>query len=218
MKRLACIITLFMLLQQCNAFAYGVLQDDTIKVAPAAKPQQAVDTMRVSICRGIEKFYLYRYDSINMVRSLDSLVIYNPVIKRFNINTSLGNTGSSYFSPFYKNDLSLGFKADIGSRRMFLWQSSDIRFVNSQKRYTRVYYVNGSNKENYIEVEHSQSFGKNLDIGFRYNRINSLGYYTSQQTYYSRLNLYGRLSSRNQRYFLLINGALNSNKDRKSVV
>jgi hypothetical protein len=174
------------------------------------------DTMRVSVFKGIEKFYLYRHDSVNMVRSMDSLVIYHPAIKRGNLNSTLGNVGSSAFSPFYKNDISLGFRVGIDSRRLFLWESGDIRFVNSHKRYSRVNYVNGLKKENYIEVEHSQSFGKNLDIGFRYNRINSLGYYTSQQTYYSRLNFYGRLSSRNGRYLLLFNTALNSNKNQEN--
>jgi len=174
------------------------------------------DTMRVSIFRGIEKFYLYRYDSVNMVRTMDSLVIYHPGIKRTNFNSTLGNVGSSAFSPFYKNDISLGFRVGIDSRRLFIWESGDIRFVNSHKRYSRVNYVNGSKKENYIEVEHSQSFGKNLDIGFRYNRINSLGYYTGQQTYLSRLNFYGRLSSRNQRYLLLFNVAMNSNKNQEN--
>jgi hypothetical protein len=171
------------------------------------------DTMRVSVFRGIEKFYLYRYDSMNMVRTMDSLVIYNPVIKRYNLNTSLGNIGSSVFAPFYNSGIGLGFRVGIDSRRLFIWESGDIRFVNSHKRYSRVNYVNGSKKENYIEVEHSQSFGKNLDIGFRYSRINSLGYYTSQQTYLSKLNFYGRLSSRNQRYLALFNVALNSNKN-----
>lgn len=171
------------------------------------------DTMRVSVFRGIEKFYLYRYDSVNMVRSMDSLVIYNPVIKRYNLNTSLGNICSSVFAPFYNSGIDLGFRVGIDSRRLFMWESGDIRFVNSHKRYSRVNYVNGSKKENYIEVEHSQSFGKNLDIGFRYSRINSLGYYTSQQTYLSKLNFYGRLSSRNQRYLALFNVALNSNKN-----
>ena len=174
------------------------------------------DTMRVSVFRGIDKFYLYRYDSVNMVRTMDSLVIYHPGIKKNNLNSTLGNIGSSLFSPFYKNDVSLGFRVGIDSRRLFLWESGDIRFVNSHKRYSRVNYVNGSKKENYIEVEHSQSFGKNLDIGFRYNRINSLGYYTSQQTYYSRLNFYGRLSSRNGRYLLLFNTALNSTKNQEN--
>ncbi len=174
------------------------------------------DTMRISVFRGIENFYLYRYDSVNMVRSMDSLVIYHLAIKRNNLNSALGNIGSSAFSPFYKNDIALGFRVGIDSRRLFLWENGDIRFVNSHKRYSRVNYVNGSKKENYIEVEHSQSFGKNLDIGFRYNRINSLGYYTSQQTYYSRLNFYGRLSSRNGRYHLLFNTALNSTKNQEN--
>ncbi len=174
------------------------------------------DTMRVSVFRGIRNFYLYRYDSVNMVRSMDSLVIYHPAIKRNNMNSALGNVGSSAFSPFYRSDISLGFKVGIDSRRLFLWENGDIRFVNSHKRFSRVNYVNGSKKENYIDVEHSQSFGKNLDIGFRYNRINSLGYYTSQQTYYSRLNFYGRLSSRNGHYFLLFNTALNSSKNQEN--
>lgn len=174
------------------------------------------DTMRVSVFRGIDKFYVYRFDSINMIRSLDSLVIYRPDIRKYNYNSSLGNVGSSLFSPFYKNDISLGLRVGTDSRRLFLWEDLDIRFVNSHKRYSRVYYVNGSKKENYIEVEHSQSFGNNLDIGFRYNRINSLGYYTAQQTYYSRLNFYGRLSSRNKRYHLLFNTALNSNKNQEN--
>ncbi len=203
-------VILFILCSTVFCFA----QKDT--VGTANPNQQKNDTMRVSVFSGIENFYLYRYDSVNMMRTMDSLVIYNPVIKKYNFNSSLGNIGSSNFSPFYKSDNTLGFKVGIDSRRIFLWESSDIRFVNSHKRYSRVNYVNGSKKENYIEVEHSQSFGKNLDIGFRYNRINSLGYYTSQQTYYSRLNLYGRLTSRNQRYLLLINGALNSNKNQEN--
>ncbi|MCG3164582.1 MAG: hypothetical protein POELPBGB_00341 [Bacteroidia bacterium] len=147
---------------------------------------------------------------------MDSLLIYHPAIKMFNFNSTLGNIGSSVFSPFYKWDYSVGFRVGIDSRRIFIWESSDIRFVNSHKRYSRVNYVNGSKKENYIEVEHSQSFGKNLDIGFRYNRINSLGYYTGQQTYLSRLNFYGRLSSRNSRYLLLFNVALNSSKNQEN--
>lgn len=174
------------------------------------------DTMRVSVFKRIEKFYLYRYDSVKMLRTMDSLIIYNPVIKKHNLNASLGNIGTSVFVPFYTAGIELGFRVGVDSRRLFMWESGDIRFVNSHKRYSRVNYVNGSKKENYIEVEHSQSFGKNLDIGFRYNRINSLGYYTSQQTYYSRLNFYGRLSSRNGRYFLLFNTALNSNKNQEN--
>jgi len=201
-------------------------QNDTVRISAEAErtlrlvtnpeQQKENDTMRVSIFRGIEKFYLYRYDSMNMMRTMDSLVIFHPVIKRYNLNSSLGNIGSSVFSPFYKSDNAIGFRAGMDSRRMYVWESGDIRFVNSHKRYSRVFYVNGSKKENYIEVEHSQSFGKNMDIGFRYNRINSLGYYSSQQTFLSRLNLYGRLSSRNQRYLLLINGALNSSKNQEN--
>lgn len=174
------------------------------------------DTMRVSVFSGIEKFYLYRYDSVNMVRSMDSIVIYYPVIKKYNLNTSLGNVGSSVFVPFYNQGTDLGFRVGIDSRRLFIWESGDIRFVNSHKRYSRVNYVNGSKKENFIEMEHSQSFGKNLDIGFRYSRINSLGYYTSQQTYLSKLNFYGRLSSRNHRYLALFNVALNSTKNQEN--
>jgi len=100
----------------------------------------------------------------------------------------LGNLGTAKFnllSPFREND----------KRLKSLFPAS-----GKSSLYTDIFFVTGSGKENYLDVEHYQNLGKSLKMNLFLTKTSSEGTYQIQETSLSDYNLDLDYSSSKKRY------------------
>ncbi|MBN2682234.1 MAG: hypothetical protein JXR58_06980 [Bacteroidales bacterium] len=124
--------------------------------------------------------------------------IHNPAQKQSVSNTFLGNLGQEAIS----NQLNLKLlQTDFFFLNPFnLYYPNDFFFFNTRKPFTLLNYTGGGNKEYSLGILHTQNVNKNLNIGFQYNLINSLGQYLRQTTKNFSINFFSAYS--NHRYSL----------------
>ncbi|MFA6924253.1 MAG: putative porin [Bacteroidales bacterium] len=143
---------------------------------------------------------------------LVNIQIFNPVYKTDNFYRSLGNLSSPYFP------LSFSFDyfdySDFGKNPYSIYciKNDSVKYFNTDKAFTELYYVNGMKKENIFHVFHTQNLSRNFNVGLNYQVINAPGYFFHQRTDCSNFLLFGHYFSKNRRYQFLFNGILDKIK------
>lgn len=143
-------------------------------------------------------------------KPLDTLIsnfhIYNPVIKAFNINTTTGNLGHPYRSPIGSPYRTLGF--DIGMHQLDIWaqRKEDALFYRSRAPFIEASYFNGSKREQLFFVNANQNITRNWNMGLKYERLTSDGFYTNQYTNNTNWHLYSSYLSKDERYRFAFTG------------
>jgi len=66
--------------------------------------------------------------------------------------------------------------------------------------FSNVQYSNGQNRENYLVANFTRGFGKLLDLGFTFTRINSLGFYDRQTNTITDMSVFSVFRSNDNRY------------------
>ena len=133
----------------------------------------------------LEDLHLYRLKDVGLIYGLD--LGNNGSIMNFPGNTQPGfNTGWNNFNVYNLN---------LDTRK--------IQF--SPKAFSRARYVNGSKRENAIEVDLASRFGKLLYGGFHFDRIRALGFYNRQTTDNTEINLFAGIRSKDFRYQAMVN-------------
>ncbi len=117
--------------------------------------------------------------------SLDHFQIYDPVSQFYFSNSTLGNFGS----PSVSNVLSDRYENNefffINIYYPMMYTVDKTIFINTRRQFTRLFYVNGgstSDKEENLEVFHSQNINPQLNFGLKYNTTLSHGQYRFQRT------------------------------------
>jgi hypothetical protein len=139
--------------------------------------------------------------------SLGGLQKFNPVYPlhyRF-----LGNLGSAHQPLIFNSIKPLG--PDEGRHQLDLWffNNDSVNYYKTNRRFTELYYMLGSKREQILDVTHSQTVFKGLNIGFDFKRITTEGNLNRQYVYGNNFNAFLRYSSPKQRYHILANGAYN---------
>ncbi len=115
---------------------------------------------------------------------IDTLLVgfqnYNPVFRKFILPATLGNTGSAYMPLYY-------FDWDYSEELLFLHSYKELFctydntfYFNTKKPFSHIYYFNGaskSNKEEYIEIFHSQNIKSKFNFGFDLKILSDKGLY-----------------------------------------
>ncbi len=147
-------------------------------------------------------------------RALDTLVtdfhVYNPVVRMYNMNTTLGNIGSPSRNPVGIPYTGLGF--DLGMNQLSPWENTKANalFYRSRAPFLEVSYINGSKKEQWFNVNLNQNITKGWNVGLKFERLNSSGFYTNQQSNNTNWFIYSSYQSKSNRYRLAFSGARNN--------
>lgn len=147
-------------------------------------------------------------------RPLDTVItdfhVFNPVVRRYNINTTLGNLGSPYRNPVGLPYRGLGF--DIGMHQLDAWENNkqSALFYRSRAPFIEVSYINGSKKEQWFTINLNQNITKGWNLGLKFERLNSVGFYQRQQANNTNWFVYSSYESKNKRYHLAFSGARNN--------
>ena len=135
----------------------------------------------------------------NRLNSLHGIHNYHPYYEDSPVRNDLGNIGSANHTMLF--DLNRDFGFNFRSGRSFFWLPlSSRRFLLSEKMYSNVQYSNGQNRENYLVADFTRGFGKLLDMGFKFTRINSLGFYSGQTNTITDVSVFSAFHSNDNRY------------------
>lgn len=135
---------------------------------------------------------------------------YNAVIKQYHMNTTLGNIGNPYRSPVATPYRGLGF--DLGINQLSIWEQSKhtTTYYRSRAPFIEVSYFTGSQKEQNFFINLNQNITKGWNMGLRFERLNSPGFYQRQNSDNTNWLLYSSYQSKNEKYRLVFSGARNN--------
>ncbi len=132
-------------------------------------------------------------DLIDIDTSIESIQFDNPVNKYYFSNSSLGNYGSPCISNtfFERNEKNEFLFLNNYYPYLFTWDKT--LFVNTRRQFTKLSYINGggsTDKEEILEVFHTQNVNKKLNFGLKYNTNASSGQYRFQRTKRNSFNFF----------------------------
>ena len=147
--------------------------------------------------------WVSRMDGTYWLNAVHGTHNYHPIYKKSIVRSDLGNLGSAQHQNLF--DLSRTFGFQFRQGRGGFWKVLNERtFLLSQKMFSNVRYSNGINRENYLVANLTRGFGKLLDLGFSFSRINSEGFYTRQQNTITDFIIYAAFHSKDNRYRALM--------------
>ncbi|MFY0254839.1 putative porin [Chitinophaga sp. 30R24] len=130
--------------------------------------------------------------------------------------TNLGNNGSAAYNIIYSPLMKPGFDAGFHSFDVYSNSHQDARFYSTSRPYTEMKYLVGSKQEQVIGISHTQNRTERFNFAIDYHKINSPGYFRTQNTNHDFYRLTSRYQSKNKRantflslYFNKINGGEN---------
>jgi hypothetical protein len=133
--------------------------------------------------------------------------IYNPVYQRSIVNAFTGNLGAPAKSVIIE-DLAV-YNKFLFARNLNYWLTSpeDWKYYNTRTPYTNLYYQHSGPKrrsEEHVGILFTQNINPNLNMGFNYKLISSVGKYDAQQVDNRLFRLFSSYSG--DRY--LVHGSL----------
>ena len=137
---------------------------------------------------------------------------YNPLYQPESPTINLGSTGLAYRNLLFTPTKSIGFDAGFHSLDTYLLTPQNIRYYRARTPFTELYYMNGTLKEQFFKVLHSQNIKPNWNIGANYNRIVGEGFYKNQHADHLNAAVFSWYESSNKRYNLLSNIVFNTIK------
>ena len=143
--------------------------------------------------------WVYGDDGIYKLNSLHGVHNYHPYYQDSPVRNDLGNIGSANHLVLFQFDRDFGFNFRR-SRSLFWTPLSKRKLLLSERMFSNVQYSNGQNRENYLEANFTRGFGKLLDMGFKFKRINSLGFYSGQTNTITDISVFSTFRSNDNRY------------------
>lgn len=134
-------------------------------------------------------------------RGLDSSITAihrNPLLPAF--HTDLGNTGSASQSLLLSPDMSPSMQLGLPAIQPLLFKWNQVKFYNTTRPYTSIYYRNGTKADQIITLFHTQNITPGWNVSADYRKINSPGFYKLQKTNHDNFTLASNYLSPNHRY------------------
>lgn len=159
----------------------------------------------------------YRYLDSARHFKLDSSV--NDFTMRFPVpatNIYLGNLGNASKSILFSPTRRPGWDPGFHAFDIYKWNPESIRFFHTTKPYTELTYLLGSKTEQILGVVHTQNYKPNWNFSFRYNLINSPGFFLNQNTNHDNLlftSWYEGKKKRYNNYFIVLGNNLQSSEN-----
>ncbi len=112
----------------------------------------------------------------------------------------LGNTGSATQSLLFAPDMNPGMQLGLQAIQPLLYSWQQVKFYNTTRPYTDIYYRNGSKTDQIISLMHTQNITPDWNISATYRKVNSPGFYKWQKTNHDNFAFSTHYLSKNLRY------------------
>lgn len=133
--------------------------------------------------------------------AMDSSIDYlhrNPLQSIWHMD--LGNTGSASNSLLFVPDMMVEMQLGLPAIKPLLYDRKQVKYYNTTRPYTDIYYRNGSKADQIISLFHTQNIKPNWNISANYRKINSPGFYKLQKTNHDNFVMSSHYLSRSMRY------------------
>ncbi len=163
-----------------------------------------------------------RYTSLKLTRdstitlpldtSLTGIQNFSVIAQPRKPTIGLGNLGIAVTPLLFEPVKTIGFDAGFHALDPYALNPEDIFFYRARTPFTRLYYVNGGQREQVFQVLHTQNIKKNWNIGAQYERIGANGEYARQRGDHLNGVVFSWYESPNKRYNLMANAIFNTMK------
>jgi hypothetical protein len=139
---------------------------------------------------------------------------FNPLYDPKSPTMNLGAIGLAYRPMLFEPTKTIGFDVGFHYFDRYLLLPEDIKYYQAKSQYTELYYVSplGGKQEQLFHVIHSQNIKPNWNVGGRFGKTGTEGYYAGQKADILNAALWNWYESRNKRYTLLANLTFNTIK------
>jgi hypothetical protein len=128
----------------------------------------------------------------------------------------LGNNGTATRSLLFTPYLKAGWDAGFHALDVYAFKLDDTRFMTTNKPFTRLTYLIGSQSEQHIGILHTQNITPDWNAGLEYRLINAPGFYNSQNTNHKNFRFNSNYTSKGRRYnafLVVISNSLQSSEN-----
>jgi len=116
-----------------------------------------------------------------------------------------GNIGLAHNPMFHKPFVSAGFDFGIHSFDQYTYHNNNTKYIFYDTPVTNLSYFNGSQKEQYFKVKHSQQIAKLITVGADLYYLNAPGFYVRQETNNRSVVFTAQYFTDNDRYGIIAN-------------
>lgn len=135
--------------------------------------------------------------------SLDDVHQYQPAMRTNEPTRNLGNNGTPIWNLTYSPTYYEQFNTGLNSFDYYTIDNDDVKYYQAQRPFTKLFYVTGSERENKFSIEHSQNWGRGLNIGASYESLVSEGFYDNQEIDHKNVTAHAWFRSKNKKLNVL---------------
>ncbi|MFD1631332.1 putative porin [Pseudopedobacter beijingensis] len=143
---------------------------------------------------------------------------FNPLNDPHSPTMNLGVMGMAYRPMLFEPRQSIGF--DLGRHFFdrYIEGPMDVKYYQARARYTELYYISpfGGKQEEKFHALHSQNIKPNWNVGAKYAKQGSQGYYAGQISDILNASIWNWYESKNKRYTLLASATFNTIKSNEN--
>ncbi len=96
----------------------------------------------------------------------------------------------------YSENLDIGFNQYADYKML----DKDIKYYKAQRPFTKMRFVSGTERENVFDLEHTQNWGRGMNVGFQYERLVTNGIYANQEVDHNRFGGHAWYQGKNKRF------------------
>ncbi|WP_148233513.1 putative porin [Pseudopedobacter saltans] len=143
---------------------------------------------------------------------------FNPLNDPHSPTMNLGVLGMAFRPMLFEPRKDIGFDIGLHYFDRYIEGPQDIKYYQARARYTELYYVSpfGGKQEEMFHVLHSQNIKPNWNMGAKYAKTGSQGYYAGQVSDILNASLWNWYQSKSKRYTLLVSANFNTIKSNET--
>ncbi len=151
-----------------------------------------------------EVYYYYADNAEEKTLFQDSSMLnfhlYDPVRQAKYEYVHLGNLGSAHRPIVFQQRFHKGFDAGFHNYDLYLTKPTDIRYYQSEKAYSDIYFSQTSQEKTAFKADFSKPVGQSGALGVRYRNIRNTGQYNHQAARTNSFSGTYSYQSKNQKY------------------
>ena len=143
---------------------------------------------------------------------------FNPLNDPHSPTMNLGVLGMAYRPMLFEPSKNIGFDIGLHYFDRYMEGPQDIKYYQARARYTELYYVSpfGGKQEEMFHVLHSQNIKPNWNMGAKFGKMGTQGYYAGQISDILNASVWNWYESKNKRYTLLASLNFNTIKSNET--
>ncbi len=162
----------------------------------------------------LNEFYTDTFVPNTIDTNLTNFFNYNQNL--YNYYNNLGNYGSAQQSLLASDTILTGLNYGFDNFNNYRFGFNTIRFRELSQPFATITYLNGAQQEEGLDVDLSQNIRENWNVGVRYRRISSNGFYDKQRNSINNFQFTQHFKTKNHKYQFLFYGVYNDNVNQSN--